>query len=373
MKDGEIVEHAGTEEIYSEPKHPYTRALLASIPRMRLALRTCASACAACRRGRAPCLFAVRRHQVSRRLPAFRMGEPGRAQGRRHRAGAAAAHHQLRQVQPVHPEGHFTAGAGRARVRDACSPARWTSRPRRTDLLAEDVAVAADGLSVTFRLNPAARFQNGTPVTGRGREAQLRHADEQAGGAAVPRGVRRRAAGGGHRRAHRALRFQARQRRAAADGRRPAGVQPRLGRRQALRPGGDGHADRQRPVQDRPPQLRPRHHLRARSELLGARPERAPRHATTSTASPTRSTRTPPRRPRPSRRASSITSQVFSARDWARTYVGQEIRLGRAHQGASCRRRTPATSRASSSTCGARSSRIRACARRSGSLSISSG
>ena len=33
MKDGEIVEHAGTEEIYSEPKHPYTRALLASIPR----------------------------------------------------------------------------------------------------------------------------------------------------------------------------------------------------------------------------------------------------------------------------------------------------------------------------------------------------
>jgi len=31
-------------------------------------------------------------------------------------------------------------------------------------LLAEDIAVAADGLSVTFRLNPAARFQDGTPV-----------------------------------------------------------------------------------------------------------------------------------------------------------------------------------------------------------------
>lgn len=31
-------------------------------------------------------------------------------------------------------------------------------------LLAEDVAVAADGLSVTFRLNPAARFHDGTPV-----------------------------------------------------------------------------------------------------------------------------------------------------------------------------------------------------------------
>jgi len=32
-------------------------------------------------------------------------------------------------------------------------------------LLAEDVAVAADGLSVAFRLNPAARFHDGTPVT----------------------------------------------------------------------------------------------------------------------------------------------------------------------------------------------------------------
>jgi microcin C transport system substrate-binding protein len=31
-------------------------------------------------------------------------------------------------------------------------------------LLAEDVEVAADGLSVTFRLNPAARFHDGTPV-----------------------------------------------------------------------------------------------------------------------------------------------------------------------------------------------------------------
>jgi ABC-type oligopeptide transport system substrate-binding subunit len=31
-------------------------------------------------------------------------------------------------------------------------------------LLAEDVEVAADGLSATFRLNPAARFHDGTPV-----------------------------------------------------------------------------------------------------------------------------------------------------------------------------------------------------------------
>ena len=33
MKDGEVVEMATSEEIYSDPKHPYTRTLLASVPR----------------------------------------------------------------------------------------------------------------------------------------------------------------------------------------------------------------------------------------------------------------------------------------------------------------------------------------------------
>jgi peptide/nickel transport system ATP-binding protein len=32
MKDGEIVEHAGVEEIYAAPKHAYTKTLLASVP-----------------------------------------------------------------------------------------------------------------------------------------------------------------------------------------------------------------------------------------------------------------------------------------------------------------------------------------------------
>jgi len=35
MKDGEIVEMAGAEELYSDPKHPYTRTLLASVPSLR--------------------------------------------------------------------------------------------------------------------------------------------------------------------------------------------------------------------------------------------------------------------------------------------------------------------------------------------------
>jgi peptide/nickel transport system ATP-binding protein len=33
MKDGEIVEVAGSDEIYSNPRHPYTRQLLSSMPR----------------------------------------------------------------------------------------------------------------------------------------------------------------------------------------------------------------------------------------------------------------------------------------------------------------------------------------------------
>jgi oligopeptide/dipeptide ABC transporter ATP-binding protein len=32
MKDGEIVETAGPDELYANPKHPYTQLLLSSIP-----------------------------------------------------------------------------------------------------------------------------------------------------------------------------------------------------------------------------------------------------------------------------------------------------------------------------------------------------
>jgi oligopeptide/dipeptide ABC transporter ATP-binding protein len=33
MKAGEIVEMAAAEELYANPRHPYTQALLASVPR----------------------------------------------------------------------------------------------------------------------------------------------------------------------------------------------------------------------------------------------------------------------------------------------------------------------------------------------------
>jgi microcin C transport system substrate-binding protein len=46
----------------------------------------------------------------------------------------------------------------------ACWPARWTKPASGYGLLAEDVEVAPDGLSATFRLRPQARFHNGDPV-----------------------------------------------------------------------------------------------------------------------------------------------------------------------------------------------------------------
>jgi peptide/nickel transport system ATP-binding protein len=33
MRHGEVVEAGSAEAVYSDPKHPYTRALLASVPR----------------------------------------------------------------------------------------------------------------------------------------------------------------------------------------------------------------------------------------------------------------------------------------------------------------------------------------------------
>jgi peptide/nickel transport system ATP-binding protein len=32
MKDGEVVEIAGPDELYAHPKHPYTKLLLSSMP-----------------------------------------------------------------------------------------------------------------------------------------------------------------------------------------------------------------------------------------------------------------------------------------------------------------------------------------------------
>ena len=141
---------------------------------------------------------------------AFRVGQSERAQRRRHRSRSAAAHHQLRQVQPVHAQRHGAARALEPSFSRRCSPARWTSRRPPTACSPKTSQVAPDRLSATFRLQPGRALPRRQAGHGRGREAQLRHAHEQAGGAAVPRGLRRREPRRRRRPPHRALRVQER-------------------------------------------------------------------------------------------------------------------------------------------------------------------
>ena len=171
---------------------------------------------------------------------------------------------------------------------------------------------------------------------GSGREAQLRHAHEQAGGASVSRGLRRREPRGRRRRRYGALRVQeSRAPSCRCSSARHSGIQPRVGRRQAFRPGGHGHADRNGPLPRRPRELRPRHHLPARSRTTGRAISTCAAACTTSIASPTRSTRTIPRRPKRSRPASSTTSRCSRPATGRASYIGKKFDVGRAHQGAS--------------------------------------
>ena len=59
-------------------------------------------------------------------------------------------------------------------------------------LLAEEMQIAPDKSSITFRLNPKARFNNGDPVTAADVKYQLRHADEPAGATRLRAPARRR-------------------------------------------------------------------------------------------------------------------------------------------------------------------------------------
>ena len=46
-------------------------------------------------------------------------------------------------------------------------------------LVAEEMLVAPDKSSITFRINPKAKFYNGDPVTADGRQGRVRDADRQ--------------------------------------------------------------------------------------------------------------------------------------------------------------------------------------------------
>ena len=61
-----------------------------------------------------------------------------------------------------------------------------TNRSTMYGLLAEEMLVAPDKISITFRLNPKARFSNGDPVTSRRRQVFVRHADQPVRFARLP-------------------------------------------------------------------------------------------------------------------------------------------------------------------------------------------
>ena len=201
MKDGEIVELGNSDEVYLRPRHPYTQKLLASIPReplpntrmTRLGIhRRAKPRSPAGSRPRSPSsgggtllllqlvpgccrvpfrvgfrrarLRSVRRHQVPCRVPAFRVGQSERAQRGRSRSRSPAAHHELRQVQPLHAQRHAPPGLS-SLLFETLLTGTFDEPTTSYGLLAEDVQVAPDRLSATFRINPAARFHNGKPVT----------------------------------------------------------------------------------------------------------------------------------------------------------------------------------------------------------------
>ena len=137
---------------------------------------------------------------------------------------------------------------------------------------------APDRSSITFRLNPKARFYNGDPVTAADVKHSLRHADEPA----------RRPDRAHSARGHRARdRDRSRARSASTSrtrlGRRdlqarhaPAGVLAKMGQdaaRQAegVRPDRQRVPDHERPVHDRAGRFGSASRIRSQHELLGAR------------------------------------------------------------------------------------------------------
>ncbi len=145
-------------------------------------------------------------------------------------------------------------------------------------LLAEDVSVAPDRLSATFRLNLKARFHNGDPV----RAADVKHSfDRLTSQEAAPqyrtifgevKGVTVVD--------ERTVRFDFK--RVNAELPLIAGSLPvfsrQWGRRKTAGPDRHRHPHRHRAVPHWQGQFRQGHQLRARPRLLGQRPERAARH-----------------------------------------------------------------------------------------------
>lgn len=90
-------------------------------------------------------------------------------------------------------------------------------------LIAEDIALAPDGLSVTFKINPKAKFHNGDPVLAKDVAASFNIlTKDKAAAPHVPLLLERRGQSRNAQRPHRRVPLQATQLRIAHDSRQPA-------------------------------------------------------------------------------------------------------------------------------------------------------
>ena len=253
-------------------------------------------------RGRPMAMRSLGRHQVPAGLHAFDYVNPDAPKGGELRMVPQRCALQLRQVQPVHAQGHGAGLPGRADVRELLTGNIGRADVTAYGLLAEDVEVAPDRLS---RHLPAAA-RGALPRRLAGEAADVEHRLRDADRPATPRRSSRpcyaevEGADVLSTSAPCAFDFAKPEPRAAAGGGRHAGLQPQVGhgngKAKPFDQVDDRHADRRGPVQDRTGALRQGHHLRARPELLGRATCRCASAArSTSTASPSRSTRTTPR------------------------------------------------------------------------------
>ena len=195
-------------------------------------------------------------------------------------------------------------------------------------LLAEDVEVAPDRLSATFRLRRRGALPRRQAGAGRRRGAFVRTLISEK---AAPQfrtiyAEVKRAVDGATR--ARCASTSSAQPRTAADRRRHAGVQPRVGQGQALRPGGLGGADRLRPVPHRQPAAWGATSPTCATPATGRRTCRCAAASSTSTASASRSTWTRPSRFEGLKAGEFDFMREFISRNWARQYKGKQFDTG---------------------------------------------
>ena len=210
----------------------------------------------------------ARRPEASRGLPALPLRQSRRPEGRTARAGRAGTFDSL---NPFIIKG-VTPGNMREYVFESLMARSGDEPFTLYGLIAESVELPEDRSSITFHLDPEARFSDGTPITPE--DVLFCHGPAQGEGLALsPLALRQGGEGREDRRPQRALHLRGGRRpRAPADPRADADPAAPQDRRRDLRAHDAGAADRQRPLHRRRGRRRALHHLSPQPRLVGARP-----------------------------------------------------------------------------------------------------